>query len=476
MRQILGILCALLLCVNLSGCESGALTPDSAVSTDVQGTGQKEETEKSSRGDAAAENTQSTPQGIKVESAGQRAEPPVQPVTPAQPTTPVQPENPGKGDTQSNKTEAVEETPKIKSADELVKKVIEVINSKDDDGLLQFCDPEIVPSQGLAAVSTAIDYYSIYFGRGKITGFEAMGTAEGIKYKNSEPVSIYRLLGENGIHKDVRVVNYKGQKYILADGFISYARYAKDYAERYVKAITVKNVPELSTLIYHDETGKKYPESLTLQTLEKYGSNFDDTPLACWFTGQMEKENGEGAFVFVITGKKNGILQEHEIKIVYGDGQVALRDEWAPEEAAVPDESGKQREVTLEDRKQVEELINSYFAAWKSRDYSKQWELLSTKFKSNYENFEAFKSQWEQSGIELTELSALKGYIPPRKENNFMAEDAPQGVPTVCFEVRFRLKLAQGDPIWQEGTNTRFIGVEKEADGKWKINAFATSP
>ncbi|HYF81535.1 MAG TPA: DUF4829 domain-containing protein [Clostridia bacterium] len=132
-------------------------------------------------------------------------------------------------------------------------------------------------------------------------------------------------------------------------------------------------------------------------------------------------------------------------------------------------------DITIDDQKEVEELINDYFNALEHRDYLKSWELMSTKYRSGYKDFEGYNSASKNSIIESIKLIEIKGYIPPFKTKEFVTTRVPEGVPTVWFEAYFDLKLTKEDPSWVNGKNERFVNVEKE-DNIWKIGGLATSP
>jgi hypothetical protein len=132
-------------------------------------------------------------------------------------------------------------------------------------------------------------------------------------------------------------------------------------------------------------------------------------------------------------------------------------------------------DITLDDQKEVEELIYDYFNALEHKDYLKSWELMSTNYKSGYKDFGVYDNVQQNSTIESIKLIGIKGFIPPYKTEEFITTEVPEGVPTIWFEAYFDLKLSTDDPIYVNGKNERFVIVEIE-DGVWKIGGLASSP
>lgn len=127
------------------------------------------------------------------------------------------------------------------------------------------------------------------------------------------------------------------------------------------------------------------------------------------------------------------------------------------------------RNITLDDQKQVEQLIKEYFTDLEKKDYSSAWELTSSEQKKIYNKENAIKEHW---GVETIKLISMKGYLPPQLS---ATGDVPPNSPTVWFSVTFDIEPSPNTG-WSEGLDERFVNVVKEIDGKWRIDGLATSP
>lgn len=125
--------------------------------------------------------------------------------------------------------------------------------------------------------------------------------------------------------------------------------------------------------------------------------------------------------------------------------------------------------VTIDDQKQVEQLITSYFSALEKEDYIAAWELTSSNQQKNYSKTQAINEHW---GLDTIKLMSMEGTLPPSLSET--GEVTPN-TPTILFIVKLDIKPAEGS-AWEDGINDRFIMVTKDNDGKWKIDGLATGP
>lgn len=129
----------------------------------------------------------------------------------------------------------------------------------------------------------------------------------------------------------------------------------------------------------------------------------------------------------------------------------------------------KLEDISDDDQKQVEQLIEEYFKALEKKDYGAAWDLTSSTQKKYYP-----KSEYTEGhvGIESIKLVSMKGYLPVTLSET---GEVPPGVNTIWFEVKLDIKPKEGS-AWDDGENLRFVVVKKEDDGSWRIDTLATSP
>jgi hypothetical protein len=147
------------------------------------------------------------------------------------------------------------------------------------------------------------------------------------------------------------------------------------------------------------------------------------------------------------------------------------KSKYEPEEdtKATNEASLRLEDISDDDQKQVEQLIEKYFKALEKKDYDAAWELTSSTQKRHHP-----KSEYtdEHVGVESIKLVSMKGYLPVTLSET---GEVPQGVNTIWFEVKLDIKPKEGS-AWDDGENLRFVVVEKEDDGSWRIDALGTNP
>ncbi len=150
-------------------------------------------------------------------------------------------------------------------------------------------------------------------------------------------------------------------------------------------------------------------------------------------------------------------------KTKLGQKKLALGDEQIP--VPQPEPPGP---VTLDDERQVEELIRTYFDAMERGDWGAAWDLETS-------SQQAWSTRADyvatQGGLESVKLLSVKAYLPPPAPT----WDVPPDTPTVNFMVTLEVKPKPNTAWGPGGVVERFVGVQKE-NGKWYISGLATSP
>jgi beta-lactamase regulating signal transducer with metallopeptidase domain len=131
--------------------------------------------------------------------------------------------------------------------------------------------------------------------------------------------------------------------------------------------------------------------------------------------------------------------------------------------------------ITMEDQKQVEQLIRNYLNYINTKNYGEAWKLLSPK-DLNGQTQENFKNLYQNGyqDVKAIKLISLEGYsVVAGNNGNTAVYDAK--VPTVYFHLVLDVGLT-GVAAWIQGRNERFIIGRKGIDGKWLISDFTSSP
>jgi len=127
--------------------------------------------------------------------------------------------------------------------------------------------------------------------------------------------------------------------------------------------------------------------------------------------------------------------------------------------------------ITMEDQKQVEQLIRNYLNYINTKNYGEAWKLLSPK-DLNGQTQESVKNGYQD--VKAIKLISLEGYsVVAGNNGNTAVYDAK--VPTVYFHLVLDVGLT-GVAAWIQGRNERFIIGRKGIDGKWLISDFTSSP
>ena len=126
--------------------------------------------------------------------------------------------------------------------------------------------------------------------------------------------------------------------------------------------------------------------------------------------------------------------------------------------------------ITMEDKKQVEQVIRDYLNYLDKQNYEEAWKLLAPQDRAvqTLENF------MKVQGVKTIKLISLEGYSAvPGENGNTVVYDAK--VPTVYFHLELDIE-PMGVSVWEQGRNERFIMGRKGIDGKWLISDFTSSP
>jgi hypothetical protein len=131
--------------------------------------------------------------------------------------------------------------------------------------------------------------------------------------------------------------------------------------------------------------------------------------------------------------------------------------------------------ITMEDQKQVEQLIRNYLNYLNyldTKNYGEAWKLLSPQDLEGVTQ-ESFMNPALQS-VKTIKLISIKGYnLVAGINGNTVVYDTK--VPTVYFHLELDVEPTEGTS-WGKGRNGRFIMGRRGIDGKWLLSIFATSP
>jgi len=129
--------------------------------------------------------------------------------------------------------------------------------------------------------------------------------------------------------------------------------------------------------------------------------------------------------------------------------------------------------ITMEDQKQVEQIITNYLNYIDTKNYGEAWKLLSPKdLEWDGQTLEDFKHGYQD--VKAIKLISLEGYsVVAGNNGNTVVYD--KKVPTVYFHLVLDVG-SKGVSVWGPGQNERFIMGRKGTDGKWLISTFTSGP
>lgn len=99
--------------------------------------------------------------------------------------------------------------------------------------------------------------------------------------------------------------------------YIRYFPFAEEMVKNYLDLIARKSIAELAHFMNPDDI--VVPEWVAAETINNYSDYFGDQNL---------KVRHEIGFKFII---ENSLGREHQIEVIYGDGLMAIKDEFAPD-------------------------------------------------------------------------------------------------------------------------------------------------
>ncbi|KJR44152.1 hypothetical protein UF75_5466 [Desulfosporosinus sp. I2] len=127
--------------------------------------------------------------------------------------------------------------------------------------------------------------------------------------------------------------------------------------------------------------------------------------------------------------------------------------------------------ITMEDKKQVEQVIRDYLNNIDKQNYEEAWKLLAPQDRDG-QTQESFMVVHQ--GVKSIKLISIEGYsLVADKNNSAIVYD--EKVPTVTFHLVLDVVPLEGS-AWGEGRNERFVVGRKGIDGEWLVSGFATSP
>ncbi len=203
------------------------------------------------------------------------------------------------------------------SSDELMEDIVVIINNKDSKGLYSLMTESWRDYFNLYMIAEAMKDYEIIFNGEQVVDYRYQGIRE-----YTQDMEVYTLISESGLEKEF-FVNSTVDAYFASDYVIYYSSFKNYLMNEWIKSLKDEDMEKLSMWIYHDEEGNVYPADKTKIVLEKYKELFDLETLTWEFTGEFGEYD---EFICKISGEKEGVDHEHFIKVLHGDGQVALVD------------------------------------------------------------------------------------------------------------------------------------------------------
>lgn len=204
-------------------------------------------------------------------------------------------------------------------ADALITAMIKAINEKNATFFLPYL---LERDQNIENVEVALNHYETYFKGKEITDFELFNIEELGQTGELIPIKrfSYRLSSPGGTTKEVEV--YQEQTTRLIDPFLLYSFHADDLVKRYTEAIKSQNLEQISQIFNYEI--EQFNAQELKSVLEKYSDSLSLDSLNYRFTGLNSKQQ---YFTYTLFGNDG---KEHEIKVIYGDGLVGIRDDFLP--------------------------------------------------------------------------------------------------------------------------------------------------
>lgn len=211
-----------------------------------------------------------------------------------------------------------------KAMEEAVKRYADALNTSDAVKLKAFTDPGDQTGRfDNDAVETVLNDYEAYFRGLKIIRYEFAGISP-----YAGQMASYWLFNGDGRYKEVYFRWDSQNGYLSRDNFLYYSEYVSRLVTAFTEALAKEDTDEIASVLTEDDL--VYPKEKVPDIINNFKTIFDLKTITCRFKGNTDGEAGQGAFIYLIRGEKNGLPVEHEIRVVYGDGLVALRDELIP--------------------------------------------------------------------------------------------------------------------------------------------------
>lgn len=205
--------------------------------------------------------------------------------------------------------------------DFIVEKFINALNAEEAQDILECLEPEKLGYYTVETVETAIMDFKTYFKNSPITHYSYLSNNPNIP--NS---SKYELISESGDRLEINVV-YDEQEDIswISCEFLDYSYQTKHLLEKFTYALESESKILLTQILTLDDFDCSISDAAEI--IEKYKEHFDLESLGYEF---VDIDPRKQAFIYNITGEKDGIAVEHPIEISYKDGIIMLNDSWIP--------------------------------------------------------------------------------------------------------------------------------------------------
>lgn len=205
-------------------------------------------------------------------------------------------------------------------ADEVVQHVLEAIETNDAAALATWLNRG---ASSRRFAESAIQEFERMLGRDRFVSFELITAQEDVPLGTMRAYS-YDLVTASG-RRHRLYVNFD-RRVEVQSNVISYAYRARALVDSIISAIQHRDADRLARLLNPDDL--HYPVPLAAEAIARYHDTYEGDSLRVIPRGLDEAGN---FFRFTVSGSRGGTIRSHDVRVIFGDGLVGIRDPLIPQ-------------------------------------------------------------------------------------------------------------------------------------------------